>query len=97
MSVEVIEKPKTTTRLMPMYKVIMHNDPTTTMHFVIGILVGIFNKEENEAINLMLEIHHTGEALVGVYPLEHAELKVDQTHSLARAQGFPLTCSIEPA
>lgn len=97
MSVQTIEKPIIRNRLMPMFKVIMHNDPTTTMQFVVEVLIGIFQKSEQDAVRLMLEIHQTGEALVGVYPLEHAEMKVDQTHSLARARAFPLKCTIEPA
>jgi ATP-dependent Clp protease adaptor protein ClpS len=85
------------TRHMPMYKVIMHNDDKTTMDFVVYVLQNIFNKKIEAAMQLMMEIHKTGCGLAGVYPLEHAELRVDTTHSLARAQKFPLQCSIEPA
>jgi ATP-dependent Clp protease adaptor protein ClpS len=80
-----------------MYKVIMHNDDVTTMEFVTMILVAIFNKNAADALQIMLEIHNKGQGLAGVYALEHAELKVEQTHSMARSQKFPLTCSIEPA
>ncbi len=97
MSTEVIEKPEIKTRICPMYKVIMHNDDVTSMEFVIKILVTIFNKELPDASKIMLEIHTTGAGLAGVYALEHAELKVEQAHSLARTRNFPLTCSIEPA
>ena len=38
-----------------------------------------------------------GVALIEVVPFETAELHVDQAHSKARGQGFPLTLSIEPA
>jgi len=99
MSIEIIEKPETITktRTCPMYKVIMHNDEVTSMEFVTQMLVMIFNREIHDAIQIMLEIHNTGAGLAGVYAMEHAELKVDQAHSLARTRGFPLTCSIEPA
>ena len=97
MSTETIEKPEIKTRHCPMYKVIMHDDPKTTMDFVVQVLIQFFNKELPTAFELMLEIHNTGQGLAGVYPLEHAELKVDQTHSLARTHGYPLTCTIEPA
>lgn len=83
--------------LCPMYKVIMHNDPTTTVDFVIHVLMTIFKLSSEKSVELTILIHNTGLALVGVYPLEHAEFKVDQTHSLARAQKFPLTCTIEKA
>ena len=97
MGVELENETKTNTRLCPMYKVIMHNDDVTTMEFVVMILMAIFNKQPNDAVEIMYEVHNNGQALAGVYALEHAELKVEQTHSMARAQKFPLTCSIEPA
>jgi ATP-dependent Clp protease adaptor protein ClpS len=97
MSVETITQEETKTRTCPMYKVIMHNDDVTSMEFVIMVLHAIYNKELNDAVNIMLEIHNTGSGLAGVYSYEQAEFRVDQTHSLARAQKFPLTCTIEPA
>lgn len=77
------------------YKVIMHNDDKTPMDFVIMVLTRFFQKETQEAHKLMIEIHETGAGLAGVYPYEAAEFRVDQTHSAARTQGFPLTCTIE--
>lgn len=91
---EIISKPKR--RLCPRYKIIMHNDNITTMPFVVAVLRAVFNKSEQDAKQIMLEIHFKEQALVGVYALEHAELKRDQTHSSARARGYPLTCTIEP-
>jgi len=95
MSTETKIEPTTKTSHYPMYKVIMHNDPITTMDFVIGILMRIYIMDLIKATTTMLEIHTTDIGLAGIYALEHAELKVEQTHSLARTQGFPLTCTIE--
>lgn len=97
MSTQTIEKPESKTRTCPMYKVIMHNDDVTSMEFVTNVLIYIFSKEPMDALTVMLEIHNTGSGLAGIYAMEHAELKVEQTHSLARARNFPLTCTIEPA
>lgn len=97
MSTETIEQTQTITRTCPMYKVIMHNDDVTSMEFVTQVLVMIFNREIQDAVKIMLAIHITGYGIAGIYAKEHAELKVEQTHSLARTQKFPLTCSIEPA
>jgi len=80
-----------------MYKVIMHNDEVTSMEFVVAILHTIFNREAADAYRIMMEIHNTGSGLAGIYALEQAEFRADQTHSLARTAKFPLTCSIEPA
>jgi len=78
-----------------LYKVILLNDDYTTFDFVIEILKTIFNKTEEEAINLTLKIDRNGSAVVGVYPYEIAETKVYNVHSLARSAGYPLRARIE--
>ena len=85
------------TRLAPQWKVILLDDDVTTFEFVIQLLVGLFHKEQEEAVRLTFEIHETGAALVTVVNLERAELYVEQVRSLARGRGFPLTATIEPA
>jgi ATP-dependent Clp protease adaptor protein ClpS len=79
------------------YKVIFLNDDVTTMEFVIYLLIAIFKKDPTTAVELMLETHNTGAAIVDVLPLEEAELRQQQTHEAARSAGFPLRCIIEPA
>lgn len=79
-----------------LFKVLMHNDDYTTMDFVIDVLQSTFHKESAEATSLMLQIHHCGKALCGVYPFEIAETKVFKVHKQARAAGFPLRCTLEP-
>ncbi len=78
------------------YKVIMHNDNKTPMEFVTMVLMRFFQKEQQEAERLMMEIHETGVGLAGVYTFEGAEFRVDQAHSAARTHGYPLTCTMEP-
>lgn len=87
---------KEKTNYCKMYKVIMHNDPKTSMEFVTAILMRFYEKDVRSAMKLMLEIHNSGSGLAGVYPYEGAEFRVEQTHSIARTAGFPLSCSIEP-
>ncbi|MDH4182964.1 MAG: ATP-dependent Clp protease adaptor ClpS [Nitrospinota bacterium] len=82
-------------RLIPLYWVIMHNDPVTTMDFVVKVLMNIFGHGLGKAQDLMLEIHHTGSSPVALMPLERAEFKVEMVHQSARARGFPLTCTLE--
>jgi len=82
--------------LLPkLYKVIILNDDYTTFDFVINILKSIFNKTEEEAINLTLKIDREGSAVVGVYPYEIAITKVHYVHDIARKAGFPLRARIE--
>ena len=82
--------------LAPLYRVLIHNDDVTPMDFVVDVLREIFALEEPRAIEVMLEAHRRGIALVVVEPLERAEFHVDQTRSLARGRKFPLTFSVEP-
>ena len=79
-----------------MFKVIMHDDPKTTMDFVTAVLQRFFEKKVPDAVKLMIEIHESGSGLAGVYPYEGAEFRLEQVHSIARAAGFPLSCTMEP-
>jgi ATP-dependent Clp protease adaptor protein ClpS len=79
-----------------MYKVLLHNDNTTTMDFVMMVLMSIFHKTAQEAIEITLSIHHNGQGIAGSpYTAEVAEEKTIETVSLARANGYPLTATFE--
>ncbi len=79
-----------------MMRVLLHNDNYTTMDFVVKILEEIFHKSPAEATAIMLNVHHKGIGVCGVYPAEVAETKVAQVHERARQAGFPLRASTEP-
>ncbi len=89
---------KTTQRTEPpsMFKVLLHNDDYTSMEFVVGILQNVFNKSMAQATTIMLHVHNSGIGIAGVYSSDIAETKVETVHSMARADGFPLRCSMEP-
>jgi len=79
-----------------LYKVILHNDNYTTMEFVVAVLMGVFHKSETDAMAIMLNVHHRGAGVAGVYTYEVAETKVSKTMKLARDAQFPLLCTLEP-
>jgi ATP-dependent Clp protease adaptor protein ClpS len=79
----------------PFYKVKLLNDDYTTMDFVVDVLKYVFHKSDGEAQRIMLNVHHHGYGVCGVYPLEVAETKIDIVDSLAREKGFPLKCTLE--
>ncbi len=81
--------------LAPLHWVVMHNDPVTTMDFVVDTLVNEFGMAHDAAIEAMYRIHYTGLDKVAIMPLERAEFKVENIRRTARMQGFPLTCTIE--
>jgi len=79
----------------PMYKVLLHNDDYTTMEFVVHILMLIFRKSVVEATRIMLNVHHQGVGVCGVFNHQVAETKVDTVTRLARESGHPLKCTME--
>ena len=81
----------------PRYKVTIFNDDFTTMEFVVKILTTVFFKSEHEAERLMLSVHESGQAVVGVYTYDIAKSKVTKATRMARAEGFPLKLTVSPA
>ncbi|SFV75754.1 ATP-dependent Clp protease adaptor protein ClpS [hydrothermal vent metagenome] len=77
------------------YKVIMLNDDYTSMDFVVDVLMTIFHKSNEEANNIMLNIHTKGQGVCGIYPYEIAETKVMQVTKRAKESGFPLKVIME--
>ncbi len=77
------------------YKVLMHNDDYTTMEFVVHILKTIFSKSEDEAVQIMLNIHRNGIGVCGTYTAEMAETKVALVSHRAKQEGYPLKCTME--
>lgn len=84
-----IEEPK-------LYKVLLHNDDKTTFDFVITVLVKIFHRTFEDAVDLTKDIHLNGQGIAGSpYTKEIAEEKTSETLNYARANGFPLTATYE--
>jgi len=79
------------------YMVILLNDNYTTREFVVEILKLIFHKNSEEATRIMLNVHHKGRGIVGVYAWDIACTKASQVHSLAKQYDFPLKCVVEEA
>ena len=65
------------------------------MEFVVGVLIFVFNKSAEQATQIMLNVHHTGIGVCGIFPYDIAESKVDTVQKLANDRGFPLKCTME--
>jgi len=77
------------------YKVLLLNDDTTPMDFVVGILIEIFKHTASTAETITMKIHNEGSGVVGIYSHEIAEMKAAETVNSARNQGFSLQVKIE--
>ena len=91
------ERQRTDLREPRRYKVIIYNDDFTTMEFVVMILVQVFLKSQDEAEALMLQVHHSDKAVVGIYSYDIAVSKTRKATLLAREKGYPLRLAVEPA
>ena len=90
------EKKKTIYKEPRRYKVIIHNDDFTTMDFVVKVLRDIFFMNEQDAETLMMQVHNTGQAVVGIYSYDIAQTKSQKAIKMARENGFPLRLSVKP-
>lgn len=94
---ETREKTRTNIREPKHYRVVMHNDDFTSMEFVVEILIDIFHKNQEEAVQLMLTVHKSGRAAVGSYPYDIAVTKVQTAAARAKEEGFPFRMTVEEA
>lgn len=77
-------------RMLPPYRVLLHNDDTNDMLFVVDKIVELTPLGIDEAVERMLEAHQAGVTLLLVTHRERAELYVDQFAT------FDLIATIEP-
>ena len=93
----VVEKQTTRTAPPPMYYVLLLNDDYTPMEFVVHILQKFFAKNEEQATLIMLQVHHEGKGVCGIYPEDIAATRISQVSQYARARPHPLQCVMDPA
>jgi ATP-dependent Clp protease adaptor protein ClpS len=91
----VVTESETRLKRPSLYQVVLHNDDFTTMEFVVYVLQNVFQRTDTEAVRIMLQVHLEGVGVAGVYTYEIAEMKVSKVTELARANEFPLLCTIE--
>ena len=77
------------------WKVILLNDDSTPMEFVMGILTDIFKHTQDTAREIMLQVHEEGSGVAGVYSFEIAEAKAVEATNLARTNNHPLQLKLE--
>ncbi len=91
----ILLKTRPKTKKPSMYKVLLLNDDYTPMEFVVHVLEKLFNKNRQEATDVMLHVHRRGVGICGVFTYEIAETKVAQVMDFARINEQPLQCTME--
>lgn len=79
----------------PMYKVIILNDDYTPMEFVVHVLERFFGMNREKATQIMLTIHTSGSAVVGIFPRDIAETKSEQVNQYSQENHHPLMSKVE--
>ncbi len=91
MSVETIEKRSTVRKLAPRYRVLLHNDDFNSMEYVVQTLMKtVPSLTQPQAVNIMMEAHTNGLALVITCAQEHAEFYCETL------KNHGLTSTMEP-
>jgi ATP-dependent Clp protease adaptor protein ClpS len=91
----ILLKTRPKTKKPSMYKVLLLNDDYTPMEFVVHVVEKFFNKNRQEATDVMLHVHRRGVGICGVFTYEIAETKVAQVMDFARVNEQPLQCTME--
>ena len=89
----IIEKSSTSTvrKPAPRYRVLLHNDDFNSMEYVVQTLMKtVAGMTQPQAVNIMMEAHTNGVALVITCTLEHAEFYCETLCN------HGLTSTIEP-
>ena len=79
------------------FMVILLNDNYTTKDFVVEVLKLVFHKNPEEANRIMLNVHHKGRGVVGLYTWDIANTKANQVHAIAKQYDYTLKCIVEEA
>ena len=83
------------TKIPALYRVLMMNDDYTPMEFVIEVLEKFFQKNREEATEVMLHVHQRGVGVCGIYAYDLAETKAMQVMNYARKYEHPLQVQLE--
>jgi len=93
--IDVLTESETKLENPKLFKVLLHNDDFTTMDFVVWVLQYVFNRNDPDAISIMLKVHNEGLGIAGIYPYEVASMKSEKAMNLAKAREYPLLCTVE--
>ena len=77
------------------WKVILLNDDTTPVEFVVALLMEVFKHSQESAQDITMQVHETGSGIAGIYSFEIAEVKTIEATNLARENDYSLQIKLE--
>lgn len=93
--IKIDEKIKVRVTEPKQWKVILLNDDTTPVEFVVALLIEVFKHNQDSAKTVTMQVHETGSGIAGIYSFEIAEVKAVEATNLSRDNGYPLQLKLE--
>ena len=93
----IVEEAKPEIKIPRKYKVFLLNDDYTPMEFVVEVLNMFFSLNSLKATEIMLEVHHKGKGICGVFTRDIAETKAEHVVEYAKENQHPLMCQVDIA
>jgi ATP-dependent Clp protease adaptor protein ClpS len=90
---DVIEKVKL--KIPKKWAIVLHNDDTTPMDFVVELLYHVFKMKIEQATKLMITIHTEGKGVVGIFSFEIAEQKHLEAKTHINSANMALQITLE--
>ena len=91
------ERQRTNLKEPRRYKVTIYNDDFTTMEFVVRVLTEVFFKSRTDAETLMMTVHKSDKAVVGIYTYDIAVSKVQRRHRWLEVRVSPSGWRMNPS
>ena len=92
---DVVEEINTKLKRPCNWAIILHNDNTTSMEFVIELLMQVFHLAIDDAMTLMMGVHTNGKGVAGIYPYEIAEQKYADANMYIKLAAYQMKISLE--
>lgn len=77
------------------YNLVLHNDDVTPMDYVIIALLTVFEKTEQEGVELMLHAHQNGSAIIATVDYNSGKAKLEALEVLNMLTGFDLKVTMQ--
>ena len=78
-----------------MWNIVFHNDDVTGFDYVMFILIKVFKKTPQQAMEFATQVHEEGKGVAGTYPHEMAEDKYQDCLDFNQANKQTLRITLE--